>query len=53
LKTARWGQHLRFGGGTDLDEKRHERRARGIGSTTSEQSLKEEETEEGSGREGG
>ena len=37
----------------DLDGKRHERMIRGIGSRRMGGDLKEEESEEGNGREGG
>jgi hypothetical protein len=41
---------LLSGEGQDFDGKRHERRARGTGTTVGAQDLREEEAEEGSGR---
>jgi hypothetical protein len=50
---SRRGQHSGFGPSEGLAGKRHERRTRGTGATRVSRSLKEAETEEGSGsREG-
>jgi hypothetical protein len=50
LKTAGTASVLASCGGKDRDGERHERRIRGTGPAANEQSLEEEETEEGSER---